>query len=260
MAIFHCIPVRKFWVPSVEGVCHIDDSKFFFGTVLVHLVLDIVILALPVIEVQKLHLPISQRIGIMGMFGFGIFVCIASVVVLVYSIQYDTASPEMPWNVAPIIIWATVEVNLAIVSGMCSLLLRVALLLNTAACLPMLRPIWLVVVRRPLTKNSSSYGSRYNPNSQPTTSHKLATLTIHNEVDKSESDSTHQLAGAARAGSISSDSSFDGHGNTTVIVGSADDRAGGVQTRTGRRGSANELQDLGGIVVTTEMGVSISKI
>jgi hypothetical protein len=217
-----------------------------------------VILALPVIEVQKLQLPITQRIGIMGMFGFGIFVCVASVVVLVYSIQFDTSSIEMPWNVSPIIIWATVEVNLAIVSGMCRLLLRVASLLNhPAACLPMLRPIYLIVVRRPLTKNSSS-GSRYNPNSQPT-SHKLATLTTHKEIDKSESDSTHQLAGGARAGSISSDSSYDGHGNTTVIVGSADERMGGVQTRTGRRGSGSELQNLGGIVVTTEMGISVSK-
>lgn len=54
----------------------------------------------------------------MAMFLFGIFVCVASVVVLVYSLQYDTSSREMPLNVAHIIIWATVEVNLAIVSGM----------------------------------------------------------------------------------------------------------------------------------------------
>lgn len=76
-----------------------------------------VILALPVIEVQKLHLPMAQRLGIMGMFLFGIFVCIASIVVLVYSLQFDTASIEMPFNIVNIIIWATVEVNLAIMSG-----------------------------------------------------------------------------------------------------------------------------------------------
>jgi hypothetical protein len=93
------------------------DSKFFFGTVLTHLLIDIVILALPVIEVQKLQLPLSQRLGIIGMFMFGIFVCVASVVVLVFSINYDAKSVDMPWNIAPIIIWASVEVNLAIVSG-----------------------------------------------------------------------------------------------------------------------------------------------
>lgn len=44
-------------------------------------------------------------------------VCIASIVVVAYSITYDTSSPEVSWNVAPIMIWASVEVNLAIVSG-----------------------------------------------------------------------------------------------------------------------------------------------
>ena len=51
------------------------------------------------------------------MFCFGVFVCVASVVVMVLSMGYDAKSVEMPWNIAPIIIWATVEVNLAIVSG-----------------------------------------------------------------------------------------------------------------------------------------------
>jgi hypothetical protein len=83
----------------------------------VHLIIDLTILALPVFEVRKLQLPLSQRIAIMAMFGFGIFVCVASVVVMVLSVRYDSSSVEMPWHVAPIIIWATAEVNLAIVSG-----------------------------------------------------------------------------------------------------------------------------------------------
>ncbi|KAF2009550.1 hypothetical protein BU24DRAFT_312144, partial [Aaosphaeria arxii CBS 175.79] len=116
MAIFHCVPVHKFWDISVKGVCNIDDSKFFFGTVITHLLIDIAILILPVIEVRKLRLPLSQRLAIISMFLFGIFVCIASVVVLVYSIGLDTKDIEVPYNTGPIIIWATAEVNLAIVS------------------------------------------------------------------------------------------------------------------------------------------------
>ena len=117
LAIFHCVPIHKFWQIDVEGICQINDSKFFFGTVLAHLFIDIAILVLPILQVRKLKLRLSQRLGIMGMFGFGIFVCVASIVVLVESIMYDTSSPEMPWNVSPIIIWATAEVNLAVVSG-----------------------------------------------------------------------------------------------------------------------------------------------
>ncbi|KAF2472427.1 uncharacterized protein BDR25DRAFT_366447 [Lindgomyces ingoldianus] len=235
--------LRKFWRPELEGVCNIDDSKFFFGTVLTHLILDIAILALPVIEVQKLHLPLGQRLGIMGMFMFGIFVCVASIVVLVDSLQYDTSSIEVPWNISPIIIWATVEVNLAIVS----------------ACLPMLRPIYFVVTRRgPISKNNSShlsYPSSFPNGRSVPSAHKLATITVSKNNDFDETGSTHQLAGA-RGGSISSTSSNGGdgdrHGMQTIIVGRA--------TSDKREERSRWNGGMGGIMVTNEMSVSVSTI
>jgi hypothetical protein len=67
------VPVSAFWDKSIEdSVCAIDDSKFFFGTVLTHLILDIFILALPVLEVKNLRLPLGQKIGVIGLFMFGI--------------------------------------------------------------------------------------------------------------------------------------------------------------------------------------------
>jgi hypothetical protein len=136
MAIFHCVPVQAFWDSTVEGaVCNIDDSKFFFGTVLVHLIIDLVILALPVVEVKHLQLRIGQKVAVIALFMFGILcvkasveiifygilmhlrVCIASVVVLVESNKFNPNSEEMPLEITPIIVWATVEVNFAIVSG-----------------------------------------------------------------------------------------------------------------------------------------------
>ena len=44
-------------------------------------------------------------------------VCIASIVVLVESLKFDSATHEMPLEITSIMVWATVEVNLAIVSG-----------------------------------------------------------------------------------------------------------------------------------------------
>lgn len=118
MAIFHCVPVHAFWDHSVEGArCDINDSQFFFGTVLAHLLIDLVILALPIMQVQQLHLRTGQKVGVIGLFMFGILVCVASVVVLVESMKFDPYSEEMPLEIAPIIIWATVEINFAIVSG-----------------------------------------------------------------------------------------------------------------------------------------------
>lgn len=73
MAIFHCVPVYAFWDHSIEGArCDINDSEFFFGTVLVHLLIDIVILMLPVMQVRKLHLRLGQKVGVIGLFMFGV--------------------------------------------------------------------------------------------------------------------------------------------------------------------------------------------
>lgn len=73
MAIFHCIPVQAFWDHTIEGaVCNIDDSKFFFGTVLTHLIIDIAILILPVVEVRRLQLRQGRKIGVILLFMFGI--------------------------------------------------------------------------------------------------------------------------------------------------------------------------------------------
>ncbi|EXL66852.1 hypothetical protein FOPG_16996 [Fusarium oxysporum f. sp. conglutinans race 2 54008] len=117
LAIFHCVPVQAFWDKSIkDAVCTIDDSKFFFGTVLVHLLLDISILALPVLQVMNLHLKAGQKIAVIALFMFGILVCVASIVVLAESLKFDPSSDEMPLDIAPIMIWATVEANLAIVS------------------------------------------------------------------------------------------------------------------------------------------------
>ena len=45
-------------------------------------------------------------------------VCVASIVVLVESALFNPQTEELPKDNAAIMIWATVEVNLAIVSGM----------------------------------------------------------------------------------------------------------------------------------------------
>lgn len=44
-------------------------------------------------------------------------VCIAGLVIVGVSTTFDNTSPNMTWNLAPIIIWATVEVNLVTISS-----------------------------------------------------------------------------------------------------------------------------------------------
>lgn len=71
MVSFQCLPTQYFWDKSIKGHCAINESQFFFGTILTHCVMDVVILALPVIEVGKLKLRLGQKLGVIGLFLIG---------------------------------------------------------------------------------------------------------------------------------------------------------------------------------------------
>ncbi|EWZ28614.1 hypothetical protein FOQG_16602 [Fusarium oxysporum f. sp. raphani 54005] len=118
LTIFHCIPIQAFWNKTMRGAkCAIDESRFFFGTVLVHCLIDIAILVLPIMPVRHLHLHSAQKIVVIALFTFGILVCIASIILLVESLKFNVHTKDMPHDIVMIIIWSTVEVNLAIVSS-----------------------------------------------------------------------------------------------------------------------------------------------
>jgi hypothetical protein len=72
MTIFHCVPPQAFWDKTIENPrCDIDNSKFFFGTTLTHLLIDVAILILPAVEVRQLKLRRAQKLGVICLFMFG---------------------------------------------------------------------------------------------------------------------------------------------------------------------------------------------
>ena len=72
MTIFHCVPPQAFWDTTVKNArCDIDNSKFFFGTTLTHLIIDVAILVLPAIQVKQLKLRTGQKVGVVALFMFG---------------------------------------------------------------------------------------------------------------------------------------------------------------------------------------------
>ena len=72
MGIWHCIPIQAFWDSNAGGHCAINDSKFFLGTLTVHICIDIAILTVPIVQIRKLRLPKLQKMAVMVMFMFGI--------------------------------------------------------------------------------------------------------------------------------------------------------------------------------------------
>ncbi|KAF5011459.1 hypothetical protein FDECE_2424 [Fusarium decemcellulare] len=236
MGIFHCVPVQAFWDSTAGGYCAIEDKKFFFGTTLVHAVIDIAILILPMVQIGKLQLPPMQKFGIMLLFTFGFFICAAAIVVVVSATQFNDKSFDLTWNICPIVIWATVEVNLVTVS----------------ACLPCVRPafLYLFTCTHPESRtgaSSGSYGQQYG-RSQAKQSIRLPTMP---KSANDESSSTHQLA----------DSDYGGRGSSDFESHALDRYPGNTSTVTGSRGTG--AGDYGnsssGIMVKNETMVRVSK-
>ncbi|KAH7268352.1 hypothetical protein B0J15DRAFT_578458 [Fusarium solani] len=125
LVTLQCIPIRGLWDHSVKHTCGVNETVFFFATVLTHVLIDCAILALPIIEVGKMHLPKGQKIAVIALFMFGGLVCLASVFVLVESLKFNSRSKEITLEMGVHSSAAVAEVNLAVMS----------------TSLPLLRPI-----------------------------------------------------------------------------------------------------------------------
>ncbi|KAM5357531.1 hypothetical protein ACJZ2D_016168 [Fusarium nematophilum] len=181
----NCLPTNAFWDHSIsEKACRINEATFFFTTVLTHVLIDWAILALPVIEVGRLHLPIGQKIAVIAMFMFGAVVCLASIFLLIQAFQLDPTTKEIGLDMGLHENWATVEVNLAVV----------------AASLPMLRPIFQKILPRAFLTSHRGNQSGQTPQSSNPYGHR-STLSKNKSIKldpvakrNDGSSSTHELA------------------------------------------------------------------
>ncbi|UKZ74788.1 hypothetical protein TrVFT333_002458 [Trichoderma virens FT-333] len=197
MGIFHCVPVEAFWDSNAGGYCAIEDKKFFFGTTLVHAVIDIAILILPMWQISQLQLPMLQKGGIMVMFTFGFFICAAAIRLIVAARVFDGTSPDLTWNICDIVIWATVEVNL----------------INVSASLPTIRPacMYIFTCTHPRTRTEASLGSYPNTYGRSQTKRSIRLDPIGKSSLNDESSSTHHLADLDDGGGRCSVSDFESH-------------------------------------------------
>lgn len=120
----------------------------------------------------------------------------------------------------------------------------------------MLRPIYLLATNHPLSNRGASSGTGAYAHQSSAGGTKLATIAkTQREIDE-DGDSTYKLAGSEhRGGSISEGSEYHAHdgqaiGPNTIITGR-------------ERGEGEEVDErwagVGGIVVTNEIGVRVSR-
>lgn len=68
--ILQCIPIPRSWNKKVAGKC-IDNTKFWLANAVINIATDVLVLALPVREVFRLHLKLQEKLMLLGVFMLG---------------------------------------------------------------------------------------------------------------------------------------------------------------------------------------------
>ncbi|CAJ2508467.1 Uu.00g134930.m01.CDS01 [Anthostomella pinea] len=145
--LFICFPVTALIEPFYGKKC-VDRAAVFLSTLVTDLIFDVLILAMPIPLVLRLHLPRKDRLGVLGMFLLGatqvaashhprerqaltdvsrvVAVSIARLVQLLeVNSQYLFFYYDETYYTSPAFFWANIELAIAVVS----------------ACLPTLKPV-----------------------------------------------------------------------------------------------------------------------
>ena len=94
-------------------------------------------------------MPLRKKIELSLILSTGLFACVCACVKISYLPALETANADFTWDTVALLIWNTVEINVVII----------------AACIPALRPVYLLIFRRPGAEAYSSRNKSYNMHS-----------------------------------------------------------------------------------------------
>ncbi|KAJ5129587.1 uncharacterized protein N7515_005626 [Penicillium bovifimosum] len=138
----NCVPLAKFWDPSIPGFCF-DKKALWFSNSAIHILTDILILIYPMPVLKSLQLPKKQKFALMAVFALGGFVLITSVLRL-QSLLVISNSDDPTYDNVGAAAWSAVECNVAII----------------CACLPGTRAFLSKLLPHIFSTRSNGYRSR----------------------------------------------------------------------------------------------------
>lgn len=115
LAIFMCTPIQRGWDKSVPGTC-VDEQSYLFSNSAFNMATDVIVFVMPIPTLWSLQLPLRQRLVLMATFTCGAVILVASIVRMYNIYKFAVPPSQDPtWDIAPLIIWSEIEVQLAII-------------------------------------------------------------------------------------------------------------------------------------------------
>ncbi|KAL8683155.1 MAG: hypothetical protein Q9186_000868 [Xanthomendoza sp. 1 TL-2023] len=133
-----CQPAHALWTPSMikDGTGHCWDpipvNNYDITVAGYFAWLDFVLAAMPASIVWKLQMAKRKKIALCALLGMGVFAGICATIKTVH-LRVMTHKEDITWKLPQFLLWNALEVNIIII----------------AACIPTLRPLFLVVFKRP---------------------------------------------------------------------------------------------------------------
>ncbi|KAJ5548171.1 hypothetical protein N7513_005405 [Penicillium frequentans] len=141
----NCVPLKKFWDPSVPGFCFNKEALWFSNSA-IHILTDLLILIYPMPVIRSLQLPSRQKFALMGVFALGGFVVITSILRLKSLLVISNSNDPTHDNVGAAE-WSAIECNVAII----------------CAALPSTRALLSKLLPHIFSTRSNGYRSRTRP-------------------------------------------------------------------------------------------------
>lgn len=111
-----CRPIKAYWTvsPAFPHTC-IDEGNLLFAASVINIFTDFLATAIPIPLIWSLKLPTRQRLAVISIFGLGIMVNVAGSFRTVYVWESMVVGWDRTWLSWPILIAASVEINLGLV-------------------------------------------------------------------------------------------------------------------------------------------------
>ncbi|KAK1751517.1 hypothetical protein QBC47DRAFT_417413 [Echria macrotheca] len=115
LSIFMCTPIQRGWDKTVEGTC-VEEQPYLFSNAAFNMAADVIVFVMPIPTLWSLQLPLRQRMILLGTFSCGSVILVANIVRLTHIYRFAVPPTQDPtWDIVGVIIWAEIEVQLAVI-------------------------------------------------------------------------------------------------------------------------------------------------
>ncbi|KAH8431438.1 putative integral membrane protein (Pth11) [Aspergillus melleus] len=109
LLLFACSPIQKQWDMMVPGNC-INTIASYYALAGTSLGFDLIIIALPLPVLWRLHLRLRQRIALVAIYALGFFITVIQIIRI-----FTIKALETYTDSEPIVMWSSVEISLGVI-------------------------------------------------------------------------------------------------------------------------------------------------